>query len=84
MAWMSAIEQVETVRTQAEAEKMLAWLQGQSGFVGGRVLPPSSICAAWRVQAFSTADGVSPGGWLPDGCRLVTIPPSQRKLLGLN
>lgn len=77
---MQAIQYVETMTSRATAESALGWLGTQVDYMGGRVLEPGPG-KPWRVQAFFDAAGVS-AGWLPDGCRLVTVPDGQRKALG--
>jgi hypothetical protein len=79
---LAAIQFVENASDEAEARVMLAHLKTQVCYIGGRVLPPGPG-KPWRVQSFHDSAGVEAGAWLPDGCRLVILPPGFRRALGI-
>lgn len=78
----TAIQCLEEFGSESDAREALAAFSDQHGYLGGRVLPPGPGKPRWRMQAFVTDDGPR-DGWLPDGCRRVTVPPGQRAALGL-
>ena len=73
------IQYTDEVRSEADAERSLAFCRMQVDFRGGRVLPPQwPHLDEWRVQAFFEDVDVEEAA-LPDGCRRVLTP---RRLLG--
>lgn len=66
-----------------QAKEAMHQMRQQDGFVGGRILPPSPSEPKYRVQTFHDAAGVAVGDVLPEGCRLVLVPPRIRRMLGL-
>lgn len=89
---MDAIQVMERFGKEADARECFAFNATQAGFLGGRILEPlgpafwtngAPLRTGWTVQVFFDADGVQRGDWLPDGMRLVIIPESQRRALGV-
>jgi hypothetical protein len=79
---MTALQFVEPCSSPEEAAQIFEVLQGQDGYLGGRVLPASHDGRPDRVQVFFQDEDPSVT-WFPDGVRRVTIPEGQRKALGL-
>ena len=78
------LQYVEEAPDERIAQEYFAFLQGQEGYLGGRLLPPGPGKPLWRVQVFFLDDDPSvPNELFPDGVRRVTIPPSLRKRMGL-
>jgi len=78
-----AIQLTEDFQWQYQATEALFALSAQDGYIGGRVIDhKDGRCWAFTVQAFFSDEEI-PGGWLPDGCRRVLIPPRQAKALGI-
>lgn len=82
MSWPTAIQYVDDATSEGAAEQVLGELALQDGYLGGRLLPPANQRGkdTWRVQAFFDATGVHHDDQLPDGCRLVVVPPNGRSL----
>jgi hypothetical protein len=76
----TALQIMETVKSQAAADETLAGIARLDGYLGGRILPPSPSKPGWRVQAFLKDDDVKD---LPDGMRRVIIPAGQRAAMGI-
>ena len=73
------IQYTDEVKSEAAAERSLAFCRMQVDFRGGRVLPPRwPYPDEWRVQAFFEDVDVVEEAALPDGCRRVLAP---RRLL---
>jgi len=67
------IQYVDTTKTEADAERMFAFLRTQVDYRGGRILPPVPGRPDWKVQAFFEDVDVDEK-LLPDGCRRVFTP----------
>ena len=81
------IEITSAAITQEEAQQCLD--QGQRimiGFLGGRILPPSSKHSTFVVQTFhEDCDLDAPmNGWLPDGMRRCYLPSAVASQCGIN
>jgi hypothetical protein len=83
-----AIQYTETFKTAVEAIQVSAFLRGQDGFIGQRILAPGKD-AGFTVQVFF--DDPAPmkngatnfyGEWLPTGCRRVLMPESIYRHIG--
>lgn len=82
-----AYQHMSSGHERQEAEMLLADLLEQDGCIGGRVLQPrydAGFDGSWRVQMFFELPG-SPiaADCLPADVRLVIIPVSQFKALGI-
>lgn len=77
--WM--IQLMEAASDEADAGQMLAGLQQQVDFKGGRTLPARGDGTPWRVQAFF--EDVSDASWLPDGLRRVIVLPQHYGMFGI-
>lgn len=71
MNLIAAIQYVDAVESESEADEMLSFLRTQVDYLGGRILPAIGDIPL-RVQAFF--DDASDCGPLPDGCRRVLVP----------
>ena len=71
-----AIQYTDTVKSETDAQQMLAWLATQTDYIGGRVLIPTAIHLSWRIQAFFD-DVPTPSELLPTGCRHVVLLPNR-------
>ncbi len=81
---LRAYQLVDSFLTDRDAEESLAFLRTQVDFLGGRVLPATAVHPTPRVQAFFAADvGALESEWLPDGVRLVLVPASIARTLGI-
>lgn len=82
-----AVQYIDTLASRLDAEEQLAGLALQDGFLGGRILPPTSIYPGWRLQAFfhyeSGQTALDINSWLPTGCRVVLIPDGLARSLGI-
>ncbi len=85
-----AIQYVDYAR---DGEEAWAWLDGcklQSGYLGGRVQKPAPGRPTWKLQVFFKTELTGTPAllsieqrWLPDGCRLVMVPSTLLKLMGM-
>lgn len=82
MSWPTVLQVVESFGSEAEARAALEFQLAQVGAICGRVLSPSPEKPGWRLQAFHEVDRVDHERlreWMPDGCRLVVLPPALRR-----
>lgn len=90
---LKAIQYIEECKTAQQAQGVLVGLRTLEDFLGGRVIEPPARGwwevgtgpePVWKVQAMFIGEDVVHGDWLPDGCRLVHVPPCVQAELGIS
>lgn len=83
MRVIRAIQVVEIVETESEAQEIFDGLVEQEFCLGGRYFLDGKH-ETWKVQVFMRPPDRTTESWLPDGCRYVVLPASIWEHLGID